>query len=615
MRRTLLLLSLVLTGMAGAAPSLRIDVQPLYEGQEISFGYMPLRVEVANDGPPARGVIVVDGQDQQTAYPVDLPTGARKRIPVYVNLNWSGTNVVLQTNQGRVVKEFQPIGGGEQGVQQLLMITQSPGELAAVRTLGKNKTTNSLLRDSYVRPDEAPDRPLAYQGIAAVLLGEGSERLTDDTVTALKNYVLMGGTVVMFGGASAPVLSDARWSELSPVENGRVETVGEAEIANTDLEGPLSLVKATARPGTLVRDTYRGTPTLVERPMGLGRVLFMAVNPTETKATGAEVAGMLMRSLRLTDGVRARQLLAAYGGETQTASTSPMGIPVSVAKDPFTAELPKFDTIAWILGGFFLAVIPVNFLLLRASKKGEWAWFTAPVLSLGFAAVLFSKATDLYSAKTSTATTGVIVAQEGVSEGWFVGNTSFFIPAGGNYDLKLKDIDSLGSTAILNEDPFAYRGPSEQPKFDSVDDGRTIAVPELRANNLAFRSLSYRQELPEAGRWFSITTKSVGEETVDWEVRNNSPYTLKNATVMLGSNGKEIGELKPGATKKGGGNFVKDPETGNPGQTASSLDSVSWQSRRPVLTGLVIGMRPGPQIGAEIAGRTSIRLIQMGEKR
>lgn len=618
MRRSLLLLSLSLTALAGAADPLRMDVQPLYEGQEVSYGFVPLRVEIANDGPPARGIVTVDGGDQQTAYAVDLPTGARKMVPVYANLSWQGTKVELQTNQGRVTKEVPVSGGYEQGVQQILMISQSPGELAAIRTKGKDKATNSLMRDSYVRPDEAPDRPLAYQGMAAVLLGEGSERLSDDTVVALRNYTMMGGTVVMFGGASAPVLSDPRWSDLAPVENGRVATVAEVSIANTDLQGPVSLVRAQARPGTIVRGSYGGFPTLVERPVGLGRVLFVAVNPTETRATGAEVAGMLLRALRLTDGNRSRAVLAIYGNSGRVIDSAisyggtPM--PANVANDPFTAELPPFSTIAWILCGFFLAAIPVNFILLRALKKGEWAWVTAPILSLGFAGVLFAKASDLYAAKASTATSGAIVVQQGLSEGWFVGNTSFFIPAGGTYDLKLKDVDSLGQTAILNNDPFSYRGPSEQPTFDSIDTGRTLEVPALKANNLAFRELDYRQMLPEAGRWFTLTARYVGGSTVDWEVRNNGPYTLTNASVLLGGNRHEFKDLKPGESRKGGGNFVKyELQNGN-AQNASSLEEVSSRTRRPVLTGYIKGsLRPGPQIGREIPSRTSIRLLQFGE--
>ncbi|RYG38250.1 hypothetical protein EON81_04135 [bacterium] len=608
-----------------------MEVQPLFEGQEITYGYMPLRVELANDGNPAQGMIVVSGQGQKTVYPVDLPTGARKIVPIYVNLGWGAGNVVLRTNQGSLTKDVQVSGGYEQSTQNVLMITQSPGELAGLRSIGGNKGS-SLVRDTYVRPAEAPDRPLAYVGVAAVLLGEGSERLSDDVVKALRDYVLMGGTVVMFGGASAPVLSDTRWSDLAPVKDGRVETVSKITVSNTELEGPLSLVRASARAGAIVKDRDGSIPTIVERPVGLGRTLFVAVNPTETQATGQEVATMIYRSLRISEGTRGRAVLTTYSGGGELASS---GGPSNASNDPFTAQLPSFDTIALILGAFFVVVIPANFLILRLVKRGEWAWFTAPVISLGFAALLFSKASDLYAAKTSTYSGGALVAQQGSSDAWFVGQTSFFIPSGGTYDLKLKDIDSLGNIAA-ESDGYGYRPQPDQPEFEAVDDGRNLIVPALRANNLAFRSLAYRQEIPDAGKWFSIDAKGTpGSDFVTFQVRNNSPHNLSYATVMLGENQIQLGDIKAGGVKSGQGAYIKEtirtnatrkgvpagappPVVGGPTQeqgSVGSLTSLSWRTRRPILTGFVRGLRPGPQIGTDMKDRTSIRLLFMGDVR
>ncbi|RYG49588.1 hypothetical protein EON79_00740 [bacterium] len=639
MRRFLFSLAFALPVLAGAADPLRMEIQPLFEGQEISYGYMALRAEVENDGPPAQGMIVVSGEGQKTIYPVDLPTGARKLIPIFVNLSWNGGNVLLRTDRGNVLKEVQTSGGYEADVQHILMITQTPGELAGLRGLGKvNGRSSGLVRDAYVRPEEAPDRPLAYQGAAAVLLGEGSERLSDDTVIALRNYVMMGGTLVMFGGASAPVLSDTRWSELAPVGNGKVETVGSLTVSKVALEGPLSYVLATPRAGSIVRDRDGRIPTIVERPVGLGRVMFMAVNPTESGESGADVAALIYRSLRLTDGKRGRSVLNTYAaGAGDIASNSSPSDPTN---DPFTAQLPAFETIAWILGIFFVVVIPANFLLLRAFKRGEWAWFTAPLISLGFATILFSKARDLYAAKASTYSVGALVAQKGTPEAWFVGETKFFIPSGGTYDLKLKNIDSLGNISTT-QDPYSYNSGAGQPELESIDNGRTVSIPQLRANNLAFRSLAYRQAMPDAGEWFTITTKGrPNSDFATFEVRNNSPYTLVHASVMLGENAKRIGDLKPGQVVRGEGKYVRDepprssgasmseqqrsralagapPAISDPENRSSvgSIGAFSWRTRRPVLTGLVLGLRPGPQIGAELKDRSAVRLLYMGDVR
>ena len=70
------------------------------------------------------------------------------------------------------------------------------------------------------------------------------------------------------------------------------------------------------------------------------------------------------------------------------------------------ATLPPASQMLMVLAIYFVVVVPVNFLVLKKLGRGEWAWFTAPIISLIFAGVLFSRAQNLYSAKMSTASAG-----------------------------------------------------------------------------------------------------------------------------------------------------------------------------------------------------------------
>ena len=127
----------------------------------------------------------------------------------------------------------------------------------------------------------------------------------------------------------------------------------------------------------------------------------------------------------------------------------------SVTADPFNTKLPPTTKVLWILCTYFVVIIPINFLLLKKLKRGEWAWFTAPVISLSFAGAFFAAASDLYSAKLSTATQGLLVATAHTPETLFFGKSQLFFPRGGEYDLKLQNLDSLGAG---QGDPYDYSG-------------------------------------------------------------------------------------------------------------------------------------------------------------
>jgi len=231
------------------------------------------------------------------------------------------------------------------------------------------------------------------------------------------------------------------------------------------------------------------------------------------------------------------------------------------------------------------------------------AWFTAPVISLVFAGILFESASSLYGAKMSTVSGGVILAQEGDPDGMFVGKTEMFIPHAGSYDLNLKDVDTLGTVAT---EDYRY-GPSWQDQendLEPVDLGE-IKLPNLQANNLAFRRIAYRQRIP-ISNWFHITLESTGKHSARCEVINTSPYTLRGAGVAYGKTTHLIGDLPPGKRLALSVSFA--PSTRPEDLASGDIRMFTARSERAALTGKLDGYRPGPQIGTDVPNRSAISL-------
>jgi hypothetical protein len=568
---------------------------------------MPVTVELDNDGPDARGVLRINGPSFRTDYPIEIARGGKKRLITYPTADYGETSFVLLTDQGRILHTMSPEMKWQQGQQVLLEITDTPGEMAFVRDKTQNNENHLSVQDAYSRPGQSPDRAVGYSGLGAVILGSGSERLSDREVEALKLWTMSGGTLVFLGGASAPILNDSRWADTLPASNFRSVNLNGSKVLRGLAEidaGEFSITDGTALPNA--NRTMDGSHLIsAERQFGIGRVVYLSMNMLESPLSKWEGRRKAFFKMVRPAELNGRRIFVSSFSRETNSPYNPGGTgipgaptPTSTQRDPFSTKLPPASQVFLVLGIYFLAVIPVNFLVLKKLNRGELAWFTAPVISLGFAGLLFTQAQDLYSTQMSSAAQGILVAQEGAPEGVFIGSSQIFIPRGGTYDLKLQDVDSVG---VVEQEDYNYgfgRNRSATVELNPVDDGE-IHVPELRANNLAFKEVNYRQREPEAGDWFRI--RHVGGKT--YEVSSNAPGSLKNIVLFIGKQGYRIdGEIKPGEKKR-----VLATAQNEAFEQPPSLSSV-LTSRTLALSGKVSGVRPGPQLGKEIEARTDIRV-------
>jgi len=511
-----LITALALAAVASADPKdFSADVSPVFQGLSSGTGAVPMAVTIENKGPDARGQIIVGDETANVRYPIDLPHGAKKRVITYPSQSMYGgmpLQFTLDTNQGRMEIPFAPNASYIYGDSNVFaLIGDTAGDLGFLRQPSRNETAApgqpaaQAYFDVYCKPEDAPDRPIAFGTIAVVVLGPGSERLSDDSVKALKMYTLTGGTLLFVGGASAQLLDDRRWADVIPGANFKTKTTTApgffAQIGGSPLNESFTVSAGTPRNAsrTWTRD---GMMLASERPWGLGKIVFMAFNPFEDPFVRWQGRRKLFANLgRPMDFARSRAMIGQYMVSNTDMYYSGASVPATysgpvtayspsnrIQDDPFDVELPSWSRVFYILIAYLIIVVPVNFIALRTLKRGELAWITAPVISLVFAGIFLNQASELYSARLSTATSGLMIVQEGMDASLFAGRTQMFFPNGGAYDLKLSNVDELAAS-----DPYSYRyegGPKTQ--IDPVDTG-TILVPDLRASNLAFEEIGYRQ--------------------------------------------------------------------------------------------------------------------------
>lgn len=488
---------------------------------------------------------------------------------------------------------------------------------------GQGSVRNVVItRDAYVEPALAPTRSVGYKGFAAVMLGSGSERLSDEAVAALKMWAQTGGHIVFVGGASAPVLSDARWTDALPIKDARVKTIPQAtylaDLSAEEAPGPISVVAGTPLPGvTTLGDEEKYS---FKRRYGLGAITLLALNPTE--APYNRWSGNRRAFLRLVDQYDTGRStsyisdgavgLSSMGGGFVTSYSATSGAPMSSvavpqfsSADPFSTKLPDGSFFVGILLGYLVLVIPVNFLILKKMKRGELAWITAPVLSLGFSVFLFQSAQSLYKAEASVASQGVVIFRQGSPDSFFVGQSQLFIPRSGGYNLKLRGVEAITNGGGVDE--YSYQRDSGEPIF-TVDNGSELEVPNLRVNNLAFRQLTVWQRLAMKPP-VNIQAIPASDGRVEVRIANTGVYDLQDLRVNVAGQIEMVKSLPVGKShtyriadvrpSRG----VNLPSGGKDFAQARLIDNRGIQLQADMSE-----FEPGPKLGKTVEARQAIKL-------
>lgn len=593
---------LVFASQALAKDDLSIIVYPAFDGEVAIAGTYPTVVELQNDGPSTRGVVHMSSVTGEMDYPVDLPQGSQKRFLAYPEQESAGASFSLVTPRKTVSADLPPHATRTTNFS-VLTVTTRPGvtnfisgtvDTASKRSapvMGGPTSSRGQLGVCYCAPEFLPDRLQGLFGLAAVILDEGSERLTDAQVRTLHEYALMGGTLVFQGGASNPTLSDPRWADVLPATGFRPVNIASARYYSkfSNATFPAGTITTGVPTPNAIATVEDGNLLAAERRFGLGRIAYLATNLTQ--GTAAQWPGRpdLMRTF-----IRPTTYLAAMRVTSTGQTNDPFTLSRPGGQDPFNFQLPDSSFILMLLATYFVLVVPVNFLVLRKLKRGELAWVTTPLLSFGFAGVLFSTTSGLYNAQLATANSGTIVVEQGHPYGYFTGMSQVFFPKSGYYDLKLRDVDSFGSTTNNTGMPSSQT-------LTRTDVGQ-IVVDRMRVPNLAFSGFYYRQKLPEASGWVVLTP----QRSSGWTVQNTSTHRIENAYINVEGNEISLGDIAPGQTVSSASGVVQELDTG--------LSSMLKGTSRVALTAILRDVQVGPQVGRLVEGRSAIEFIQFADR-
>lgn len=528
-----------------------MDAHAAYDGHFKYGEWVPIWVTLENTGADlgAEVQVRVERSFGATVFsvPVSLPSGARKRLPVYIlPNNFTREAEVRLVSQGEVVARQNVSVLGEANIVYLIGIASAnQGALSQLKGLdfpGQSRPVSLV----NVALEDFPERVEGLRSLDTLIFNDiDTSTLTPGQAEALRGWVSGGGRLVLGGGAGAAATVSGISEGLLPVRPAEsVELTSEnlsvlADFAGaTEIQaaGPFLAAGGTLQDGKILvgRETL---PLVVSKSLGSGEVYFIALDLSVAPFEGWSGTVTFWESL-LGPGAVYSQGMPPDMSARQLRSSS---MPYALSNMP-VLDLPSVRNLGLLLGAYILLVGPVNYLVLRKQKKLHWAWVTIPAITVLFSASAFGMG---YALRGTDVVLNKIALVELNSDGRADVTTylGLFSPGQQAYEVEVEG-SSLLSPIAGYEDPWSpavSSGTGGEMIFVQGDRG---AVRGLSVGQWSMQNFMAENPWPDFGK--IDTDLRLENGAVTGTVRNDTDQILEDVTVVLRKQFVRLGDLAPG---------------------------------------------------------------------
>ena len=376
-------------------------------------------------------------------------------------------------------------------------------------------------------PEPPLDRAIGYAGVDIVAVSSrdfGQNR-------PLREWVNAGGTAMILGTADGTGNPDT--GGLLPVIP--LDTVGipaSSILGKPGYPGAVTAIRCETKPGARVIAEYQGMPLVVERPLGLGKVVYVAFDTwSPALRDSIEYAPFWGRVLhasasrgQVLDGFTACE---PYRDRLAAASSAGMNI-----------SPPRVGLMAGFFGLYVLLLVPVNYYVLKKLRRKEWAWVTIPALVMVFSVSAYCVGSMNRDKHVKLQTIAVAETAAGSDVAAHIGRVSLFSPSKDAYDMEFAGPPVVVSDVESDESRSAW------PALQVVEDTASLLLPDTDVYMWSTRTLVVRGIGGLGGK---VSADLITDGTrVRGVITNGFPFTLRHATLYGERLRQEIGVLKPG---------------------------------------------------------------------
>jgi hypothetical protein len=213
-------------------------------------------------------------------------------------------------------------------------------------------------------------------------------------------------------------------------------------------------------------------------------------------------------------------------------------------------NVPDRSFVFWVVAGYLVVLVPVNWALFRAVRRVEWAWLAAPLIAIGCTVLVIHLAQLNIGFARAQNEIAVVELQEGYGRAHVTRYTSLYTSLATRYEVQLDDPGAQVLPFPKSDDPNA---PLKLQPWESYK-----KLVCRRAENTSLSGFSvdsnlvdylHSEELVDVGGGISL------QLTPDrsWQIVNRTRLALLDAILLRRVDSERVeaatpGPLAPGAT-------------------------------------------------------------------
>ena len=522
-------------------PRVTLSVRAGFDGYYKEGMWVPVQVQVANDGPAFTGAfsVVTDRYDgTQTTYlrTIELPTQSRKGFFIYVAPEAFLRQVEVTLRDGR-----QEIARASSRLSQAaatdLIFAIMAGSPSAFNVLADVDPVGGSALVAQMEIGQLPDQARTLDALDVILVSDiDTGVLSAPQREALAGWVSGGGTLLVAGGPSWQRTA-AGLQALLPLEPGGTRTLGslpalEVFAPGTEtLSGPAVTVVGELAEGAVPLASQDGLTLIASQTRGAGQVVYIAADPALAPLRGWEGAEALYRSVLAGSPV---QPLWTHGLDNgYYALQAAFAVP--------GLDLPSGYQLCGFLAIYIVAVGPVNYLILKRLKRRELAWLTIPVVVGTFSGLAYMVGSQVRGRNPILERLSVLQVWPDAETSQVDAIVGVFSPSRTSYELE------VDGNFLVRPLPDSSGGLGGSNSSELLEQNGGTVIHDLRVEIGAVKVFLAEGSV-EAPRFESDLMYELGgsSASLSGRVTNHSQYTLQDAVLLALGGVQRLGILEPG---------------------------------------------------------------------
>ena len=531
----LLAVLLLAPGATRAQAALTLTATPAFEGNFTPGTWLPIAIELRNDGPPLQALIVATQPNAafRNVQAVELPNGAVKHLTLYVAMEQSDRELRVTLEATGSVLAEQVLAVRPRPGERLLGLLTSQDQNLPLRLPRREDLATLPFTVVNLNAATLPNRAAGLSSLSLLFVQQlPADGLNAEQRAALVGWVMSGGHLIVGGGLAAAQTVSALPPALLPASIGAATQLADTPFATfTAAPGPGALPGVTllATPDAQVMGPA-SAPSWVSRRIGLGAVTQLAFDPSLPALVDWAAAPLfwdrLLRSPTLFSTV--------FGSQPQVDVIQEQIIAGALTALP-TLSLPSTNLIFLLLAVYAILVGPGIALLLRRLDRQTWAWVAVPSLAFATGALVFGLAFFTRADQRVITQLSLIELQDTEQ----ARARTYIAALAPQTQTFTAEVTEAALVRPVRGSSGTY-GTVSGAGGDLAQEGSSVA---LKVERWQLQGLLAETQLALKGVKATITTGAAGPQI---EVGNDSDQALRGVVAVYGERVLFLGDLRPG---------------------------------------------------------------------